>query len=77
MKDSLKKLWQNIKVRRKKQLGLILILILTASITEVVSIGAVIPFLGILANPEAFFQHELACYIFLEIECRYTNPYFS
>ena len=60
MKDSLKKLWQNIKVRRKKQLGLILILILTASITEVVSIGAVIPFLGILANPEAFFQHELA-----------------
>lgn len=31
-----------------------------ASVAEVVSIGAVVPFLGVLANPQAVFEHELA-----------------
>ena len=37
---------------------LIAILMIMASVTEVVSIGAVIPFLGVLANPENVFQHK-------------------
>ena len=33
---------------------------LLTSVAEVMSIGAVLPFLGVLASPEAVFQHELA-----------------
>ena len=60
MRYLLKRLWKNINLKRKKQLSLVLLFIMAASVTEVISIGAVIPFLGVLANPEAFFQHELA-----------------
>ena len=56
----LKRLWQHIAKRRKKQLGLITILMIIASVSEVISIGAVVPFLGVLANPEIVFQHESA-----------------
>ena len=54
----LKRLWQQINAKRKKQLGLIMVLMLMASVAELVSIGAVIPFLGALANPEVVFQYE-------------------
>jgi len=37
---------------------IVIVLILIASVAEVVSIGAIVPFLGVLANPEAVFQHE-------------------
>ena len=37
-----------------------MVLMLLASIAEVVSIGAVVPFLGVLANPESVFEHEIA-----------------
>ena len=60
MRYLFKRLWKNINLKRKKQLSLVLLFIMAASVTEVISIGAVIPFLGVLANPEAFFQHELA-----------------
>jgi ATP-binding cassette, subfamily B, bacterial PglK len=56
----LKRLWRHITARRKKQLSLIMLLILMTSVAEVISIGAVLPFLGVLANPEIVFQHEYA-----------------
>jgi ATP-binding cassette subfamily B protein len=31
----------------------------TASLAEVVSIGAVLPFLGVLTTPESVFEHQL------------------
>lgn len=80
MKYLLKRLWKNINSKRKKQLISILILTIAASATEVISIGAVIPFLGVLANPEAFFQNEFAqSFIsFAEIEePRQLLPIFS
>jgi len=55
----LKLLWGHITGRRKKQLGLIVLLMFVVSIAEVVSIGAVIPFLAVLSNPEVVFQNEL------------------
>ena len=36
-----------------------MVLMLLASITEVISIGAVLPFLGILTAPEQIYQHQL------------------
>jgi len=58
VKHLFKRLWKNIQLKRKKQLSLVLLLTIIASFTEIISIGAVIPFLGVLANPEAFFKYE-------------------
>jgi ATP-binding cassette, subfamily B, bacterial PglK len=55
-----KQLWQHLTKRRKKQFFLLLILMLVASIMEVVSIGAIVPFLGALTSPEKIYQNELA-----------------
>jgi ABC-type multidrug transport system fused ATPase/permease subunit len=49
------RLWFHISRRRRFQLFLLLILILVASIAEVVSLGAVVPFLGVLTDPDRAF----------------------
>jgi len=56
----LKRLWKQIAYKRKKQLLIIIVIMLLSSFAEVLSIGAVIPFLGVLANPELIFQHDRA-----------------
>jgi len=53
------KLWQHLTKRRRTQFRLILILMILASFMEVISIGAVLPFLGILTAPEYVYNHEL------------------
>jgi ATP-binding cassette, subfamily B, bacterial PglK len=55
----LKQLWKHLTKRRKKQFGLLLILMLLASFTEIVSISAVLPFLGVLTAPEQVYQYPL------------------
>ena len=52
-----KKLWFHLSRRRHKQFGLLLILMILSSITEVVSIGAVLPFLATLTSPEEIYQY--------------------
>lgn len=52
------KLWYQISLRRKKQFGFLLILMLITSCAEVISLGAVLPFLGALTNPEKVFLYE-------------------
>ena len=54
----MKKLWRYVDKRYQKQLLLLLLLILWASVVEVVSIGAVLPFLGVITAPEQVYQHE-------------------
>jgi len=56
----IKRLWCHISPRRRWQLGLLLGLILLASFAEVVSIGAVLPFLGVLTAPERIFELSAA-----------------
>ena len=56
----LKRLWLHISSRRRRQLALLLVLMLVSAVAEIVSIGAVLPFLGVLADSESVFQHELA-----------------
>ncbi len=53
----LKKLWQHISPRRRGQFILLLILMTLGSVAEIVSIGAVLPFLGVLTAPESVFEH--------------------
>jgi ATP-binding cassette subfamily B protein len=55
---SFKRLWAHLAPRRKKQLGLLLVIMVITSFAEVVSIGAVLPFLGALMSPEKVFSNE-------------------
>ena len=52
-------LWHHLSKRRQKQFYLLLILMMIASLFEVVSIGAIIPFLGVLTAPEQVYQHQM------------------
>jgi ABC-type multidrug transport system fused ATPase/permease subunit len=56
----LKRLWHHISLRRRGQFGLLLVLMLLASFAEILSIGAVLPFLGVLTAPERVFEHSAA-----------------
>jgi ATP-binding cassette subfamily B protein len=51
-----KDLWTHIGKRRKIHFIFLLILTLVASVAEVASLGAVLPFIGILTQPEQVFQ---------------------
>jgi ATP-binding cassette, subfamily B, bacterial PglK len=52
-------LWNHLSRVRKRQFVLILILMIIASFAEIISIGAVIPFLSVLTSPELVYQHAL------------------
>jgi ABC-type bacteriocin/lantibiotic exporter with double-glycine peptidase domain len=54
------RLWRHISPRRRGEFGLLLVLMILASFAEVLSIGAVLPFLGVLTMPERVFDHSLA-----------------
>ncbi len=54
------RLWRHISLRRRWQFGLLLMLMLIASFAEMVSIAAVIPFLGILTSPDTVFLNASA-----------------
>ena len=56
----LARLWRHISSRRRGQFGLLLVLMFIASFAEILSIGAVLPFLGVLTMPERVFEHSLA-----------------
>jgi ABC-type multidrug transport system fused ATPase/permease subunit len=53
------RLWRHISLRRRVQFGLLLVLMLLSSISEILSIGAVLPFLGVFTAPERVFGHAL------------------
>ncbi len=56
----LRRLWVHITPQRRGQLGLLFLVMILASLAEVVSIGAVVPFLGVLTAPDRVFLHPLA-----------------
>ena len=56
----LRRLWWHISPRRRAQFGLLFLLMVLASFAEVMSIGAVLPFLGALTAPERVFIHPMA-----------------
>jgi ATP-binding cassette, subfamily B, bacterial PglK len=56
----LKDLWRHISPRRRIQLALLLVLMVFASLAEAISIGSVLPFLGVLMSPEKVFLSPLS-----------------
>lgn len=61
---SLIQLWNCLSTKRKVQLSVILILMIIASFAEVLSIGAIVPFLAVLINPEKMLDQPLTSGIF-------------
>lgn len=53
----IKRLWPHISLRRKWQFGYLLGLMLLASFAEMLTIGTVLPFIGVLTNPQKVFEH--------------------
>lgn len=56
----LKQIWSHVGRRRRIQFGLLLILMVSASFAEIVSIGSILPFLGVLTAPDRIFNHSSA-----------------
>ena len=56
----IRRLWDHLIPRRRRQLAVLAALMMITSLAEVVSIGAVLPFLGVLTSPEKIFAHNLA-----------------
>jgi ABC-type multidrug transport system fused ATPase/permease subunit len=57
--QNLGRLWRHIGSLRRGQLGLLLVLMILAAFAEVLSIGAVLPFLGVLTAPERIFKYPI------------------
>ena len=54
------RLWHHISSRRRWQFLLLIVLMILASFAEILSIGAALPFLGILTAPDRVFDHPAA-----------------
>ena len=58
-------LWHRLSSRRQRQFGLLIGLMQVSALTEVVSLSAVLPFLGILVAPDRVFSHSIVADIAL------------
>ena len=52
------RLWKHLSKRRQKQFAIMQVFIVIASFFEMASLGAVVPFLTVLSEPELVFQYE-------------------
>ena len=59
LKNLLINLWNNVSLKRRRDLSVLIILIFFSSIAEVISLGTVIPFLGVLTNPDKIYNLKL------------------
>jgi ABC-type multidrug transport system fused ATPase/permease subunit len=59
LSNLLVRLWYHLSHRRRLQLGLLMGLMLISAFAEVVSLGAVLPFLAILVAPDQVFSHNI------------------
>ena len=53
------RLWRHLTLRRQYQFGMLVCLMLVSAFAEVVSLGAVLPFLGVLVAPDRVFSHPI------------------
>jgi ATP-binding cassette, subfamily B, bacterial PglK len=49
--------WHHLSKNRQRQLALLLLLMLASAFCEVISLGAVLPFIGVLIAPDKVFNH--------------------
>ena len=54
-----RKLWASIRARRQRQARFLFILMVVTSFAEMFGIGALVPFLGVILNPEALYKSDV------------------
>jgi ABC-type multidrug transport system fused ATPase/permease subunit len=54
------RLWRHLQPRRRMQFKFVLALMIISAFAEVLSLGAVIPFLGVLVAPDKVFNYKIA-----------------
>ena len=59
------RLWRHLSKRRQLQFSTLLLLMLISTFAEIMSLGAVLPFLGILISPKKVFSNP-AAHVFIE-----------
>jgi len=60
-----KRLWAHIDKKRRKQCLMLVLFMVLASFAEVISISSVVPFLAVIANPEAVFNNTILNKLFI------------
>jgi len=55
----LKRIWYHLSKRRQYQFGLVLVLMMFSVFADIVSLGAVLPFLGVLVDPARVYSHPM------------------
>ena len=60
LRQLLLRLWKHINPERRVQFGLLFLVMVLTAFAEVISIGAVLPFLGALTAPDQIFVHPIA-----------------
>jgi len=63
IRELLKRLWNHLETRRKRQVALLSVLILISAFAETVSLGAVLPFLGILTSPQRVLRFPIVVHL--------------
>ena len=58
--EDLLRLWQHVSSKRRHQFGILLVLMILVSFAEILSIGAVLPFLAVLSSPDRIFAYPAA-----------------
>jgi ATP-binding cassette subfamily B protein len=58
--NNLKYLWYHLNIRRRIQFAILFLFMLLGSFMEALSIGTLMPFLGVLTAPDKVFNHQLA-----------------
>ena len=60
MFKNLKNVYGHLTLKRRKQFFLLLLVMLLSSVSEIISLGAVVPFLSVLVAPEFIFENKSA-----------------
>ena len=60
LRQQLRRLWSHVKPERRLQFGFLFLVMILSAFAEVISIGAVLPFLGALTAPDQIFAHPMA-----------------
>ena len=63
MTGILKSLWAHISNPRRRQAGWLLMLAILTSFAEIISLGAVLPFIGVLTQPDKVLAYPLVAEI--------------
>ncbi len=55
-------LWRHLSIRRRRQVWMLMSLMLVSAFAEVMSLGAVLPFLGVLISPQQVLNYSIVSY---------------